>query len=119
MTGVPPGVAEAFAVELVGRVLVGAGVDGKAGRVVLQIAGEDLVHLEGNLHEPPAGPAVSEQPVCRYALGRQLVLAGAGVDLRGDVAVVLAVIQLGARWAVGPIGGRRLGGPVRLDRPAR
>ena len=62
--------APALAVEGVGRVLVLARIDGEAGRRVVEVARELLVHLEGDLPPPPLLliPAVAEQPVRRRAL---------------------------------------------------
>ena len=59
--------AEALAVEGVGRVLVLARVDREARRGVVEVAGEDLVDLEGDLAEAPSSRPSGSRAACRSA----------------------------------------------------
>jgi len=62
--------AEALAVVRVVEVLVGARVEGEARGVVGEVAGEDLVDLEGDLDELLAVPAVAHDPAQRERMHR-------------------------------------------------
>ena len=112
--------APALAVEGVGRVLVLARIDGEAGRGVVEVARELLVHLEGDLPPPPLLliPAVAEQPVrrralaegaCRVDLGRLVVVVRTGVA----IAAVLGLV------APDQVGERQLHRGVRARRPVQ
>src|SRR5947209_14644244 len=120
------GEAEALAVVGVGRVLVLARVEGEPRGRVVEVAGEDLVDLEGDLDERPALgiPAVAEQLVDRRAL--DLVAGDRGAVERRRRVVVVRVIARGAaadrraerRGAVDHVAGGLADRQVGRHRPA-